>query len=77
MTAAAVLNVHHIELDFSLKIDTHKKYAFNWISQRALNNCNHGLVRNGLNRISSLALLTHLVIFISETKPFISVVQLL
>lgn len=28
MTAAAVLNVHHIEPDFSLKIDTHKKYTF-------------------------------------------------
>lgn len=28
MTAAAVLNVHHIEPDFSLKIDTHKNTPF-------------------------------------------------
>lgn len=77
MTADAVLNVHHIEPDFSLKIDTHKKYAFYWFSQRAINNCNHGLVKNGLNRIPSLALLTQLVIIVSKAKPFISVVQLL
>lgn len=77
MTAAAVLNVHRIEPDFSLKIDTHKKYAFYWILQRAINNCNHGLIKNELNRISSLALLIQLVIIISKAKPFISVVQLL